>query len=131
MPSKASDVNLLSFGEDILSLDKDGKSLSKEIGLITRGVIKGFVLEIYKADTPYILIKAKKAYIDFRRKKIKMIWVSMKDVSSGKLIRSRSVIWNNKEKVFEIAEKYIAVTPKGMTSGKRIKVDLDFVITPF
>ncbi|MBI4679697.1 MAG: hypothetical protein HY753_00410 [Nitrospirae bacterium] len=129
-PSKTKDVDMLSFSKDILTLDKEGKATSKEIGLITRGVINGFVLEIYKADKASILIKAQKAYIDFRRKGIKMMDVSMEGASSGKFIQSKTVMWNNKEKVFEIPGEYISRTQHGITNGKRIKVDLDFNAAP-
>lgn len=125
-----SEKDLLSSVADILSLDKQGKVTSKEMGLITRGVIKGLVFGMYKGERLSILIKAQKAYIDFKRKKINMIRVSMENVSSRKLIKSRSIIWNSKNKVFEIPGKYMAQTPKGQASGKGIKVDLDFTVTP-
>ncbi len=125
-----SEKDLLSSVGDILSLNKQGKAVSQEMGLITRGVIKGLVFEMYKGERLSILIKAQKAYIDFKRKKINMIGVSMESISSRKLIKSRSIIWNSKNKVFEIPGKYMAQTPKGQASGKGIKVDLDFTVTP-
>ncbi len=54
----------------------------------------------------------------------------MEDVLSGRLIKSSSVIWDDKEKVFKVPGEYIAMTPKGQARGRGIKVDLDFVVSP-
>lgn len=128
-PSKVpSKVDLFPFNEGLLPLKKGSKSARKGMGIITRGVIKGLTLEIYKFDKLSLVIKAKKAYIDFKRKKAKMARVSMESISAKKLIMSRSVIWDNEEKVFKIPGEYIALTSTGRARGKGIKVDLDFVV---
>lgn len=124
-----SEVNLFSFAQEFLSLNKEGKSALKGMGLITRGVIKGLTLMVYKADKLFLVVKAKEAYIDLKRKETRLVTVSIEDVLSKKLITSRSVVWDNKEKVFKIPGEYRAQTPKGQASGKGIKVDLDFVVS--
>jgi len=124
-----SDVELFSFGKDLLSLNKKGKAASKGMGLITRGVIRGLILQVYKADRLSIVVKAKEAYIDFKRKETHLVRAGIENVLSKKLIKSRSIIWDNKEKVFKIPGEYIALTPKGITKGRGIKVDLDFVVS--
>lgn len=124
------DVNMLSFSSDLLNINRHGMSNSDSKGLVTRGVIKGLVMEIHESEGPSILIKAKKAYVDAGKKMLKMVNVSMEDASTGKLIKSRSVKWNNKENNFEIAGKYSVSTKDGTSDGEKIKVDLDFNITP-
>lgn len=123
-------LNLLSFGSDILAIDKKGKSALIEKGIVTKGVIRGLVLKIYETDKLSMLVRANKADVDFRKNRVKMTYVNMEHVPSGKTIKSSSAVWNSKEKVFEINGSYTAQTQDGMTNGRKIKVDLDFDITP-
>ncbi len=127
----SSKTDLFSFSEGVLPLMNGGKKFAvKGMGLITRGVIKGFILKIYRADRLSMVVKAGRGYIDFKKKETKMKGVSMEDVLSGRLIKSSSAIWDDKEKVFNIPGEYIAMTPKGQARGRGIKVDLDFVVSP-
>ena len=96
MPSEA---DLLSSAKEILSVDREGRAVSKEMGLITRGVIKGLVLKMYKAEDPYMLIKAKKAYMDFRNGTIKMQGVVLDEVITGKTVESGANFWSTLEEV--------------------------------
>jgi len=59
-----------------------------------------------------------------------MINVNMIDISTGKSIKGRSVIWNDKKSIFEIAGQYTAETDDGILNGEMITVDLDFGISP-
>jgi len=128
MSSKA---DLFSFSEGVLPLmNGDKKFAAKGMGLITRGVIKGLILKIYRADRPSMVVKASSGYIDFKKNETKMKGVSIEDVLSGRLIKSSSVIWDNKEMVFNVPGKYIAMTPEGRARGKKIRVDLDFAVSP-
>ncbi len=122
-------ADIFSSAGDILSLDKKGRSNLKGIGLITRGVVNGFTLEVYREDKPLLVVKAKKAYIDFKKKRTKLSGVRIEDVLSGKIIKSGSVIWKHKENVFDIPGEYIALTPKGTARGKGIKVNFDFDVS--
>ncbi len=129
-----SNAELFSFGKDLLSLSKESLSKKNKYelnrrGQITRGVIKkGLILKIYKIDTLAFMVKAKEAYIDFNTQETRLVGASIEDLLSKKLIKSSSVIWDNKEKVFKVSGKYIAKTPKGVASGEGIKVNLDFVV---
>lgn len=128
MSSKA---DLFSFGEGVLPLMNGGKKFAVNgMGLITRGVIKGLILKIYRADSLSIVVKASRGYIDFKKKETKMQGVSLEDVVSGRLIKSSSVIWDDTEKAFKVPGEYIAMTPEGRARGRGIKVDLNFVVTP-
>jgi hypothetical protein len=77
-----------------------------------------------------MLINAQKAYVDLRKIYLKMIDVSMEDVSSGKIIKGRSVKWNDNQMVFEIAGTYVDETRVGISNGNMITIDLDFDIPP-
>jgi hypothetical protein len=123
----ADDGNVLSFDQDLLNI---ARQASDKKGLVTRGVISGFLMEIHEPGGASIVIKAKKAYVHAGKKILKMVNVSMEDVSSGKLIRTRSANWNNKEQVFEVAGNYILQTNDSIIDGKMARIDLDFDITP-
>ena len=122
-------VSLFSLGENILSV-KDAKTTLNGMGVLTRGVIKGLILEVFKADRLCLVVEAKKVYIDFKRKETKLIDASIKEVLSRKLIMSRSIIWSEKEKIFKIPGAYFTLTPKGRATGNGIKVDLNFALSP-
>lgn len=128
-PDMPKGVSLFSLGENILSV-KDAKTTLKGMGVLTRGVIKALVLEVFKADRLRLVVEAKKVYIDFRRKETKLIDASIKEVLSRKLIMSKSIIWSEKEKIFKIPGAYFTLTPKGRATGKGIKVDLNFALSP-
>jgi len=124
-----SNAELFSFGKGLLSFGKKNTYELTKRGQITRGVIKkGLTLKVYKVDTLSFVVKAKEAYIDLNTKETKLVRASIENVLSKKLIKSRSVIWDGKDKVFKVPGKYIAQTPKGVASGKGIKVDLNFAV---
>jgi hypothetical protein len=127
-----SEVDFFSFAQDILSLksghDK-GKGSRKGMGFITRGVIKGLTLEVYNADKLSMVVRARGADIDFKKKETRLAKASLEDVLSRKLIQGRAVIWDSREKVFRIPGAYTILTPTGMTRGEGITVDLDFVVS--
>lgn len=124
------DVDLFFFGKEILTVGRKFNGVSPDKGFASRGVIIGLALEIYQSDELSILIKSRKAYVDFRKKELKMKDVIMKDLSTGRIIKSRLVIWNNKIKAFEIAGRYITKSQDGILNGKMIKIGLDFEISP-
>jgi len=50
-------------------------------------------------------------------------------VLTGKSILSKEIIWDATQKAFKVPGNYIAVTPQGSATGKRIQVDIEFVVT--
>jgi len=124
------DVDLFFFGNEILTVGRKFNGVSPDKGSVSRGVIKDLDLKIYQSDELSILVKSRKAYVDFRKKELKMKDVIMKDLSTGRIIKSRLVIWNNEIKAFEIAGRYIAKSQDGILNGKMIKIGLDFKISP-
>lgn len=99
---ESQDFDLLSFGKDILGMTEKGKSRVKAMGVITRGIIKGLVLEIYKADKLSLVVTAKEAIIDFKKQEATLVTASIEDKLSNKLTTSRSVVWSGKDKAFKI-----------------------------
>ena len=129
MPSNddmSSKVDLLSTARSILTLDEQGRTGTQGLGLITRGLIDGLEIRIYKADEPFLLLKADKARIDFKRKKINMKGVSVEDFFTGKLIKTRTAVWDNEAKILRIPGTYTAEKPEGTTVGKTMEMDFGF-----
>jgi hypothetical protein len=120
-----SDVDPFSVGRELLSIKEEGKSRVKDMGLITRGLIKGLIVEIYKADEPWVIITAKEVIIDFKRKEATLVTARIEDTFSKMTITSKSVVWSSKDSVLRIPGVYRAETPSGKTSGKGLKLHLD------
>jgi hypothetical protein len=117
---------LMMFGKDFLKLD----GMEQRRGLVSRGIINGLTLEIFDADQPSILVSARKAYIDPKKKMVRMQGVRMKDISSGSEITSRFINWNHQERKFRIPGEYVARSGGKVKEGKMVKVGLDFDISP-
>ena len=103
----------------------------KGMGVVTRVLIKGLAINIYKNEILSLKVMADKAYFHLRKKKLNLIDATITHILSQKHIMSRFIIWDEKEKVFKIPGQYIAVTPKGKTAGMGIKLDMNFVATSF
>lgn len=119
------EVDLLNLYEGVMH-QKKGNAVPKELGRITRGVIKGFTLEIYKKGKIFVIVKANEGEIDFRKKIVEMKDVHLEEIMSKKVIKSNFAVWDNKEKVFKIPGEYIATTPKGSAKANGLRVDLNF-----
>jgi hypothetical protein len=100
-------------------------------GVITRGIIKGLVWEIFNADKLCVRVKAKKAHIDFNKNRTSLKNVTLEQMSPKRIIVSKTVIWNGKDEVFEIPGDYLALTPEGKVSGKGLRLDVEFIVNPF
>jgi len=100
-------------------------------GVITRGVIKDLVWEIFKADKRCLIVKAKKAYINVNKNRTSLRNATLEQMSPKRVITSQTVIWNGKDKVFEIPGDYVALTPEGKVSGRGIKLNVDFMANSF
>lgn len=124
-PEISAETGLFFIGKNMVSSDLQG------MGIVTRVLIEGLIMDIYKDDILSLVVEADKARIHIRKKEVKLINATIKDMSSQKHITSRLIIWNEKEKVFKIPGPYIAVTPKGKATGTGINLDLDFNATPF
>lgn len=100
-------------------------------GVLTRGIVKDLVWEIFNADKLCLRVKAKKAHIDFNKNRTSLENVTLEQMSPRRTILSRKVIWNGKDQVFQIPGNYIVLTPEGKVTGKGTKINVDFVVSPF
>lgn len=111
----SSELDLLSFSRDLLRMNEKGKSHVQGVGVITRGIIKGLVLQIYKADELSLVVTAQEAIIDFKKEEATLVMATIEDKSTMKLITRRSVVWRAKDKVFRIPGAYRAETPASLS----------------
>ncbi|NIO17189.1 MAG: hypothetical protein GTN70_09355 [Deltaproteobacteria bacterium] len=122
-------------GGDPFSLDEHISSLKgiavsrSGLGVITRGVIKGFVLEVMRGEVPLLSVSSEEAQIDLEKKRTELIRACLQDLKTGKKITSNRIIWDAREKVFKIPGRYLAKSPEGNSRGKGIRVDLDFTVS--
>ncbi|MDO8282991.1 MAG: hypothetical protein Q7U10_10295 [Thermodesulfovibrionia bacterium] len=122
--NSSSRSDIFSFTEKFLSLDNGGKATGGS-GLISRGVINGLSFDVFRGDTELIRVKAEKAYIDFRKKRMKLISASIDDVENKKIIKSGLVFWNDKDKSFDVPGEYSATAGSKVSAGKRLTIRLD------
>ncbi|MFC1867213.1 hypothetical protein ACFL0H_03660 [Thermodesulfobacteriota bacterium] len=102
----------------------------KGLGVITRGVINDLIIKIYRSDRLCSELQAREAHIDIKRKEIELIEARIQNISSREQITSRSITWSDKEKSFTIPGLYLFETFTGSASGKGVKLDLDFLLSP-
>jgi len=102
----------------------------REFGLITRCVVEGISVKIFNADSPSIILRAERAYVDKRKHKPRFLHASLEDPRADRHISSKEILWDATDKAFLIPGEYLAKTDSGFAIGKGAKVDLDFVVTP-
>lgn len=122
-PEISEETELFLIDKNMLSSDLKG------MGIITRVLIKGLAINIYKNEILSLKVTADKACFYLRKKKLNLIDATITDILSQKHIMSKFIIWDEKEKLFKIPGQYIAVTPKGKISGIGIKFGMDFVVS--
>jgi hypothetical protein len=101
-----------------------GKAFMKQTGVITRGLIDNLTFKIYKNGSLSFLAKANKAYIDFKKDEVKLENATIQDISSKRLIRSKLIVWKNKESVFTVPGQYIIFSHTGPKKGHGIKIEI-------
>ena len=126
----SSNVDLIPLSQLQFSEFKEGNRAKNGMGLITRGIVKGLSLRVYKANQLSLVVKAKEAHINFRNREMRMKNASIEEVISKRLIESKSIIWDNEQKLFDIPGEYIIVTSREKAKGKGIKVGIDFELNP-
>jgi hypothetical protein len=101
-----------------------------EFGLITRVIVKDIFMQLFKADTLMLVLSAAEGRVDHKSKMPFFINAVLQDPTATNRIVSNKMIWDPQGRVFKIPGKYIAITDKGRSNGKGIKVDLAFTILP-
>jgi|GEM_PF-3842985 len=102
--------------------------VSKELGFVTRGVINGLVLEIYRSGEICLVVKAKKVYLDFSAKEARLVDVIISEVLQKRRIESSLAIWDGKKNVLNLPENYIIFSPKGKKAGKGKTIAIDKLV---
>ena len=119
-------ADLFSFSSQHL---KQQYELNNIKGLLPRGIIKRLTMEIYKQERLSMLINARKVSFDLTKKSAKLSGCSLVSVNPWKIIKSKTVFWDNELRLFKIPGDYICRTTEGVTKGSSIAVDLDFTVT--
>ncbi len=109
-----------------LSTSVNGLAGLKGMGRITRCLVGGMAMDIFKSGKPHFLVKAEKAFMDFHKKETRLENVLLEGVGSEKKVWAEQAWWDEERQIFRIPGKYRARTPRGNASGEGIRVDLDF-----
>ena len=111
-------------------LDDSKKNKLKNMFSMTGMRIKPFTLHVYKDEILSLIVHAEETLVTSRsQQEMRMRHCRLEDVLTGKSILSKEIIWDATQKAFKVPGNYIAVTPTGRATGKKIKVDIDFVVT--
>jgi len=93
-------------------------------GLITRGVITNFVLNVHKNGVLYRVIKASTAHVDFKKNRAKLTDGTIEDMNSKEIIRSNSIVLKGNENILSVPGQYVILSSKGITRGKGLNLKL-------
>jgi hypothetical protein len=102
----------------------------REFGLITRVIVRGVYVELFKADRLALVLRADEGYVDHKNKAPLFISAVLQNPLATVRLMSDRIIWDSQSKVFKIPGQYVSLTEKGKSSGKSAKVDLDFTVSP-
>ncbi|MBI4826730.1 MAG: hypothetical protein HY807_09990 [Nitrospirae bacterium] len=119
--NRLSKPDIFSSTEEFLSLDNGGGAK----GLIFRGVINGLSFDVFRGDMALVRVKAEKAYIDFRKKRMKLVNASIDDAENKKAVKSGLVFWNDRDKSFDIPGEYSETAGGNISAGKGLTIRLD------
>ena len=97
---------------------------SIKTGIITRGIINRLILKIYNEKSLSKIIKTPRAYLNFKKDEVIFRNVTVEDVASKKVIKSRKMIFKNGEDVLRVPGKYILRSSTGSQKGKGLNINL-------
>ena len=119
-------ADLFSFSSQHL---KKQYALNDMKGVLPRGVIKRLTMEIYTQERLSMLVNARKVSFDLTKKSAKLARCSIVSIKPWKMIKSKTIFWDNETGQFRIPGDYTCRTAEGITHGHAIAVDLDFDVT--
>ncbi len=108
-------ADIYSPTKNLIGSDMTG---NKEGGVITRGVINRIRFSIFSSGRKSISVSADKAYIDFKKKKLKFLRATIKDMVQERLIKGDVVFWNDKDRTFDIPGEYVEIGHDKRSKGK-------------
>lgn len=106
------------------STSKNTRRREIKTGLITRGVINNIVFYLYNENNLLITIKARKAYINFRKNKAKFADATVEDMISSKIIKSRVVVLRGNDLKLKVPGKYLLRSSSGVQKGRKLEMTL-------
>ena len=103
----------------------------RELGRVTRLIADKITIEIFQDEQKIIVLVAAAGLIEKMGEDAKFINATLRDVRSNRIVKARQIIWDEKQSVFLIPGVYSDTTPSGSATGKSVKIDIDFSITPY
>jgi hypothetical protein len=127
----AQDAGLLPETTDILATDDSDSrhTRANELGLITKTTADGVYLEIFRAGTLVVVLRAEYAETDMKRGITRLAMARLENPDATRIITSNNMTWDPGAQEFRIPGAYTAYTDVGRASGKKISVDLDFRVS--
>lgn len=110
--------------ESIIFQTKGTDAVIKGTGIITRGIIKNLGIKIFEGDRLVLKVKAEHANVDFKRSIVKLEDAQIRDIASNRTIKSKLILWKEKEKQFVIPGHYIELSDQGHRVGRNMKISI-------
>lgn len=106
------------------SSSKGFDSKAFNAGIITRGVINTLILKIYDAYGLSKIIKAPKAYLNFKKDEVIFRNATVEDIATKQIIKSGKMVLKNGENIIRVPGNYVLLSSAGSRGGKNLKIDL-------
>jgi hypothetical protein len=121
-------LDLLPLSDEPFRLPNRKRS-KKSYGVITRSVLNGIFVRIFRLDEEILSLTAERATVQDKDSNPEFSRVRLESAISGRQIVSDRILWDADRKLFLIPGPYNAVTPEGQASGSNIAIDLDFNVS--
>ena len=129
--NQPADVNVDNIRQIFLPLADGGLSSPEALihgtvntGLITRGVFKNLVLEIYRKRSVALKIIAERACAEIKESKIKFHDAVLENMETKEIVRSKLIILKTTDDHFYIPGQYVKLSPSGVIRGKGLQIRL-------
>jgi len=93
-------------------------------GLITRGVINTLILIIHDKYGLSKVVKAPKAYLNFKKDEVIFLDATVKDIATKQIIKSRKMVFKNGGNEIRVPGSYVLLSSAGSQRGKGLKINL-------
>lgn len=101
---------------------------SKEIGLVTRVILKNLEIQIYKEGKLAVKLSAREGTIHPVKRDFQVSDVTMENPGLKRVVKSPRAVWKREENQFHFPGTYLLRTAGGEEEGKDLLMDLDFKI---
>jgi hypothetical protein len=131
--AKAATDNTLSDYEKVLPFNQAKRGNHRHgavVGMVTRLIANGVRVDIFRDEIPAIVLAAEYGLVEKRKPEAVFINAILKDSRSDRVVRSRTILWDEKRMLFVIPGPYVMSASGNDDRGKSIEIDLDFNIKP-